>query len=272
MPKFSLSDREGGVFGSIKSKLGFGGDSEDGRSSRRSRSDDYDDYGDYDDYDYDDYDYNDYDDGADADAGARDWNREDSRSSRSGRYGDYDGYRNDYEVDYQDDISTTAYRPLEGSYGARRGADFPQLVTMNDVKMSTPLPEIHPSEPAEDEGTTYMPSAIAASEQGRYRSEGLDSLFGSTAAGSARTLKVIKPVSYADAEGVAKGIKAGAVVVLALRNTPDALRGRILDFSFGAASALDANVECPGDKVYAIARGRALDDAEKQQLRNQGVL
>ena len=109
----------------------------------------------------------------------------------------------------------------------------------------------------------------------RPRGEGVDTLFGSSApAPSAplRTLRVIKPVSYADAEGVARGIKLGSVVVLALRNTPDDLAKRILDFSFGAASALDANVECPGEKVFAIAKGRALDESELTQLRNQGVL
>ena len=87
-----------------------------------------------------------------------------------------------------------------------------------------------------------------------------------------RTLKVIKPVSYEEAEGVARGIKAGSVVVIALRNTPDELSRRFLDFSFGAASALDANVEFVGEKVFAIAKGRALGEAEKMQLRNQGVL
>ena len=42
---------------------------------------------------------------------------------------------------------------------------------------------------------------------------------------------------------MAKILKAGDVVVLALRNTPDQLAKRILDFSFGVSSALDARVE-----------------------------
>ena len=36
--------------------------------------------------------------------------------------------------------------------------------------------------------------------------------------------------------------------------------------------ALDAGVECVGDKVFAITKGDALTDAEKLALRNQGVL
>jgi len=67
-------------------------------------------------------------------------------------------------------------------------------------------------------------------------------------------------------------VKAGDVVVLQLRNTPDSLAKRILDFSFGVSAALDASVECPTDKVFAIARGNALTDAEKANLRGRGVL
>ena len=67
-------------------------------------------------------------------------------------------------------------------------------------------------------------------------------------------------------------LKAGDVVVLALRNTPDNLSKRILDFSFGVSSALDASVDCVADKVFVISRGAALTDAERMSLRGQGVL
>ena len=89
---------------------------------------------------------------------------------------------------------------------------------------------------------------------------------------ASRSCTVLKPASYAEVERVAKVLKAGDVVVLALRNTPDSLAKRVLDFSFGVSSALDANVECVADKVFVIARGAGLTDAEKISLRNQGVL
>ena len=73
-------------------------------------------------------------------------------------------------------------------------------------------------------------------------------------------------------ERIARAVKSGDVVVLAMRYTPEDLSKRVLDFSFGVASALDANVECPGDKVFAIARGNALTPEEKQRLGAQGVL
>ncbi|MEG0016809.1 MAG: cell division protein SepF, partial [Gordonibacter sp.] len=95
---------------------------------------------------------------------------------------------------------------------------------------------------------------------------------GSAAHSPSRSLSVLKPASYGEVEHVAKILKAGDAAVLSLRNTPDQLSKRILDFSFGVSSALDASVECIADKVFAITRGAALNDAERQALRNQGVL
>ena len=53
---------------------------------------------------------------------------------------------------------------------------------------------------------------------------------------------------------------------------PKCLSKRILDFSFGVSSALDASVDCVADKVFVISRGAALTDAERMSLRGQGVL
>ena len=89
---------------------------------------------------------------------------------------------------------------------------------------------------------------------------------------AARILTVLKPEKYEEAERVAKILKAGDVAVLSLRNTPVDLSKRILDFSFGAASALDARVEFLGDQVFAISRGAALSDDERTRLRNQGLM
>lgn len=154
------------------------------------------------------------------------------------------------------------------------------------------------------------PNARAAAASQRERSESLNSLFSSTAAATSvpspadgasapqraasssdgfdpyeayagagspkhiptRSITVLKPASYGEVERIAKALKAGDAVVLALRNTPDSLAKRILDFSFGVSSALDASVDCVADKVFVVTRGAALSDAEKTGLRNQGVL
>lgn len=87
-----------------------------------------------------------------------------------------------------------------------------------------------------------------------------------------RSIEVLKPMSYGEVERVTRALKAGNAVVLGLLNTPEALSKRILDFSFGVASALDATVECIGDKVFAITCGNPLSEVERMNLRNQGVL
>lgn len=87
-----------------------------------------------------------------------------------------------------------------------------------------------------------------------------------------RSVTVLKPASYGEVERVAKALKAGDAVVLALRNTPDSLAKRILDFSFGVSSALDASVDCVAEKVFVITRGASMTEAEFTSLRNQGVL
>lgn len=89
---------------------------------------------------------------------------------------------------------------------------------------------------------------------------------------ASRSVTVLKPASYSEVERIAKSLKACDVVVLALRNTPDSLSKRILDFSFGVSSALDASVDCVADKVFVISRGAPLTDAERMSLRGQGVL
>ena len=87
-----------------------------------------------------------------------------------------------------------------------------------------------------------------------------------------RTLRVIKPATYAEAAGVAKALKGGDVVILVMTDAPADLVKRILDFSFGAAAVLDAAVECVADHVFAIATGSGLSEVERMTLRNQGVL
>lgn len=87
-----------------------------------------------------------------------------------------------------------------------------------------------------------------------------------------RSVSVISPVAYSEVENVARMLRAGDAVVLSLRNTPSQLSKRILDFSFGVASALDATVDCIADKVFAITRVSGLSEDEITRLRRQGVM
>lgn len=271
MPRNSFTESASGMFDGLKSRLGFGRNDEE-----------------YDSYEDDGYD---------------------------------DGYDDEDEFDEYDDEETVGgYRPVSTTRSSsgrqsrfgRADSAASNLVSIEDVKAHTPVPDRLQRDPLADTGySSYSssrggytghtvidetapapgsPAHNAAIRDGRLRSDGLDSLFEpssntqsfdpyeaySSSMPSAhrpgRSMSVIKPTIYGDVERVAKAVRSGDVVVLVMRNTPDELSKRILDFSFGVASALDANVECPGDKVFAIARGEALTAEEKQRLRNQGAL
>ena len=87
-----------------------------------------------------------------------------------------------------------------------------------------------------------------------------------------RKMKILAPESYGDVESIARALKAGDVVVLNLSATPGDLVKRVLDFSFGVASALDARVDCIADKVFIICRGEGLTLTERGSLRIQGII
>lgn len=297
LPKMKKT-KGGGMLDGIKAKLGF---SDTGRA--------------YDENGFDERDY------------------EDDFGNPSGSYDEYGEYGPSYAEDaYADSpgqkydpyapITTRPPRQSRGRTHAHSSAIAPaKLVSIDDVKAHTQLPESLQRDPlaprrasssatkarygdrtmveAVADAPANTPNARAAAAQTRERTEGLDTLFSTTAippaqadparaqpfdpydayagAGAAkhsptRSLMVIKPVSYGEVERVAKILKSGDAVVLALRNTPDSLAKRILDFSFGVSSALDASVDCVADKVFAITRGAALSDEEKAALKNQGVI
>lgn len=298
LPKLK-SDR--GVFNGLKSKLGFA-DAQDQNVDDGyyddGYADDYDEYGD----DYEEF----------------------------AEYGpDYDTSYTGTRYDAPDAVTTRS--PRASSRASRTDGGFPRLVSIDDVRAHTrvpdslnrdPLPARHVTSAQSSsarradrtivDATAPAPSspayvaAAAKRETEQSRSEGLDSLFSSTTpegsvgsssgapaasakgssfdpyeaysgAGSSahnpsRSLSVLMPNAYGDVERVAKILKAGDVVILSLRETPDQLSKRVLDFSFGVASALDARVECIADKVFSITRGTALTDAERTALRGKGVL
>ena len=301
-----------GVFDGLKSKLGFA----DG--GNQAADDGY----------YDDGYADDYGDGYD---GAYD---------EFAEYGpDYDQTYTGTRYDAPDAVTTRA--PRASSRAGRSDGGFPRLVSIDDVRAHTRIPEslnrdplparhvtsassgaplrrgdrtvVNSSQPAPS-SPAYV-AAAAARDAEPSRSEGLDSLFTPSAAASSgqhaasaaspasassspahaagkpafdpyeaysgsgsaahdpsRSLSVLMPAAYGDVERVAKVLKAGDAVVLSLRQTPDDLSKRVLDFSFGVASALDARVECVADKVFAITREVALTDAERTALRSKGVL
>ncbi len=257
-------------------------------------------------------------------------------------FDDYNDEYGEYGPDYNEadfpaeDAPSSRYepyapvtsRPARASHARGSSVSAAKLVSIDDVRAHTQVPESLNRDPLPPRRVTSSrtmvdaampapantPTARATAASNRERSESLNSLFTSTAddapapsssaataglpavsptatvatatasafdpyAGAAaakynpsRSVTVLKPASYAEVERIAKALKAGDVVVLALRNTPDNLSKRILDFSFGVSSALDASVDCVADKVFVISRGMGLTDAERMSLRGQGVL
>ncbi|MCI2241748.1 cell division protein SepF [Adlercreutzia faecimuris] len=292
------------MFGDIKSKLGFKGKA-DAPAYDEYYDDGYDDYGDgYDDYADDGYDSS-YDGGGsssryDSYGGSVTTRRSSARSSSSSlpRLVSIDDVRANTQVP-----SSLTRDPLPARHVTRASSASSSYRSTRTMVDSSLPPEMTP------EGT-----AATAAAASRRHSDGLDSLFSSTAeepgrlsvdgglharpsssasgasargsydpydalsgsTGSSysakRSVVVLRPADYGEAEQVARALKAGDVAVLCLGATPDALAKRILDFSFGVAAALDASVECVADKTFAITRFKELSDSERVGLHAQGVL
>lgn len=86
-------------------------------------------------------------------------------------------------------------------------------------------------------------------------------------------LVIVKVTAYSDVQKVASAVRGGSKAVLVLTNTRPELAKRALDFSFGAAAAVDGAVDKASDKVFIISRdGRPLSDAEKDYLKEQKVI
>lgn len=260
MPNF------GNMLGDIKSKLGFAGNNQgvqpDAYGEYDEYVDEYEDYGPVDDYD----DYSTRGFGSrnrvtTRDAGASSMPRlvsyDDARESgrftgggsrRSGSHG-----RTMVDSSLPFSMTPEGAAQVSAAASRKRGEGLDSLFSPTDLGNGA----------ASDAG---LPVIGAAS-----RSSSLD-LHGASSIAGARRVTVVRPTSYEEAEGVTRALKAGDAVVLAMAATPADLFKRVLDFSFGAASALDASVDAVGNKVFAITRGSALSDAERASLSAQGVL
>lgn len=87
-----------------------------------------------------------------------------------------------------------------------------------------------------------------------------------------RQVCVIKPESYEEASEIAKALKQGAVVILAMEKCSTALSKRFLDFGFGVASAMDGSVEAIADNTFALTIGEGVSANEIQRARREGLL
>ncbi|MDR3315676.1 MAG: cell division protein SepF [Coriobacteriales bacterium] len=81
-----------------------------------------------------------------------------------------------------------------------------------------------------------------------------------------RRIEFLQPATYADAEQVTHHLKGSIIVVLDLRATRPELAKRILDFSFGVASAVDGQVDRFAERVYVFTKGGVLTAEERSAI------
>ena len=118
----------------------------------------------------------------------------------------------------------------------------------------------------------YSEGYSAAGRDGYQAGSGQVYAPGRTAyAGNERRIAIVAPTSYDDAERIARALKAGDSVVLDLARTRTDVMKRLLDFSFGAASIVNAKVDCIADRVFAITLGGPITESERARLRSQRV-
>lgn len=227
-----------------------------------------------------------------------------------GEYGYDPDEEEDYETSSTGPVSTRSVGAGSGytpSYTSTYQSN-PRLVSMNEARSSVTArnnavdPDTRVPFYRQNSTTSGYRSTGSSTEAGRSR--GYDSLFTSTSGSSTarsttattasaaavpdpklpvyqipltkapddRSLEVVRPKEYGDVADVASILKRGDAVVLSLKMAPSAISTRVLDFAFGVASALDANVECIGDKVFFVVRGKGVSDGEREKLRLQGVV
>lgn len=280
------SERASGVFSGLRDRLS---------GNREGDGDGYDDYADYDDYNYDDgynNSYDDYGEYAYDDAADNDYDSSavgPVTTRAAGTSGRYSGgsnsrsYGSDRYASGGYASSGSSYRSSSYASGGYPSSN-PHLVSMDDARSSV-------TTRSTDAGTrsSYRSTATSGYDS-RYSASTTSTGTAATASSSAaaprtpvyqipltkaagaRNLEILRPREYGDVADMAGTLRKGDAVVLTLKMAPAAISTRVLDFAFGVASALDANVECIGDKVFFVVRGEGISEGEREKLRLQGVV
>lgn len=302
----------GNIIGDLKDRFGFGGNSSKGRYDEEEYYDDYDDYGYEDDGSYaesyydsqaDPYDRLEYTTRTTAGRPSRSSytsphlvSSQDIRATTSA-YGvtssaagssagsfastsgqgthsasSVQGRANDAAVANDYDIPVTSYTDFVSPYqeaaqhkGAQAGASGTSTHSAGLDSLFTPS-----ASGASASQKTSVLSNDASSNAAYYANAATQAA--PAPASLTREITLLQPVTYEDVANVARAVKRGNIVVLSLRSTDGALSKRVLDFSFGVASALDARVDCVADKTFVIVQGKDLTNEERQHLQKQGIL
>lgn len=285
MPMNRIGASAQGMFDGLKSKLGFSHNDE--KNEHSYRDNDYDEYDDFDEYD---------------DAYRQDHtshSRNDAPSRTSGfkpvtvnssykgsspdlvGFNDVKSYSRDSDMDRrQGDDDRISYSP--------RRTSNRNLVHGSTPAISSPTHQAQSkrqevaNERSEGFNSLFMPTTSstnsrisAESSQGNRLSSHSGFSSGAlsyTSSYSRREVSIVSPRSYEDVADVAHLVALGNLVALSFNQINESTKVRILDFCFGVASALHAQVEAPTSSLYVIAKGEGLTEEERATLIERGVL
>lgn len=179
----------------------------------------------------------------------------------------------------QYDVPATAYTDFVSPYKdqARQSSFSSYASTSSSANPSTAASSVAGASRSAGLDSLFAPSTGQASSGSDVQGSGVSATSASSVSASAasnlsREITLLQPIAYDDVASVARSVRLGNIVVLSLRSTDSALAKRVLDFSFGVASALDAKVDCVADKTFVIVQGRDLSLEERHRLQKQGIL
>lgn len=178
----------------------------------------------------------------------------------------------------QYDVPATAYTDFVSPYKDQtRQSSFSSYASASSPNSSTVASSVSGASRSAGLDSLFTPSTGQASSDSGVQGSSVSAMSASSVSASAasnlsREITLLQPIAYDDVASVARSVRLGNIVVLSLRSTDSALAKRVLDFSFGVASALDAKVDCVADKTFVIVQGRDLSLEERHRLQKQGIL
>lgn len=178
----------------------------------------------------------------------------------------------------QYDVPATAYTDFVSPYKDQtRQSSFSSYASASSPNSSTVASSVSGASRSAGLDSLFTPSTGQASSDSGVQGSSVSATSASSVSASAasnlsREITLLQPIAYDDVASVARSVRLGNIVVLSLRSTDSALAKRVLDFSFGVASALDAKVDCVADKTFVIVQGRDLSLEERHRLQKQGIL
>lgn len=164
----------------------------------------------------------------------------------------------------EDEPYHPAYAPVEAS-PVETPVRQPSVSSSAQTEPAQPAPA---GAPAPSPASSEVSTALSSDAVQPWSSSAATLVQGSTV----REMVVVKPASFDDVEAISRALCAHTIVILGLRDTPEALTRRVLDFSFGAASVCGAKVDTVAAKVFVIFFDSPLNQYEILSLRTRGAL